>query len=267
MMVQPPPSPYYGDTAFALFMPMATAYTIIANLVASILRPPKLFPTVQALPLLPMMWPSEKTPRLAIVTGSNTGIGLETSKALVHRGWNVILACRSREKALQAVEQINAATAQGVGGRALFVGELDLTNPQSIDDFCIQVKTKYSKVDVLINNAGRNTSGPTENGLDVCFMTNFLGHFILTQRLLGVMAKGTGGKIINVSSVMHHFCDIPADELSSTEYWKRVATYGVVPDNTYAASKLAALLFSIELNRRYFKSRNLRAITVNPGAV
>ena len=73
-----------------------------------------------------------------------------------------------------------------------------------------------------------------------------------------------GGRIINVSSVIHHFCNNLEE---SVEYWKRVATYGKEPHNTYAASKSAALLFTLELNHRYSASRNIRSMAVNPGAV
>ena len=231
-------------------LPMAVFYTMVANLAAFILRPLNLFPQPTPLPLQTSL-----DMKIAIVTGSNTGIGLETARALVDSGWQVILACRSSDKALEAAKGINGM------GQALVVGTLDLSSFPSIKEFAKIIRGRYSKVNVLINNAGRNTSGPSENGLDLCFSTNFLGHFLLVHELLDVLE---GGRIINVSSVMHHFCNKPEE---SVEYWKRVATYGKEPDNTYAASKLAALLFTLELNRRYSDSRNIRSMTVNPGAV
>jgi NAD(P)-dependent dehydrogenase (short-subunit alcohol dehydrogenase family) len=245
-----------------MMVPMATMYTLVANLAASVLRPLNLFPRANPKPLPLQTTTSTLNKKVAIVTGSNTGIGLETARALADSGWDVILACRSHDKALEAAAEIN-----GGPGKALVVATLDLSSISSIKEFAKTVREKYSKVNVLINNAGRNTSGPSEHGLDgkeqldLCFSTNFLGHFVLVHQLLDVLE---GGRIINVSSVMHHFC-INLEE--TEDYWKRVATYGKEPDNTYAASKLAALLFSLELNQRYRSSRNIRSLTVNPGAV
>lgn len=251
-------SPYYGEVSFAAMAPIAIAYSVIANVAASILRPFNLFPRPRALPTLP----SSSTPKLAIITGSNTGIGFEAAKTLCQNGWNVVLACRSEQKALEAVDRINASNPTG---KALFVGTLDLSNFHSVRDFSNVIKSRYKKVDVLVNNAGRNTSGPSLDGdatLDICFQANFLGHFLLTNQLLDLLKDG--GKVINLSSVMHHFAGsiVPQD----IDYWKRVALYESAPTSTYSPSKLAALLFTMELNRRYL-SRGIRSIAVNPGAV
>jgi len=260
MMIKPLPShvsPYYSEVSFAAMVPLAIAYSMVANLAATFLRPLGLFPRPRALPTI-----AKTHNKLAIVTGSNTGIGFETAKALVENGFDVILACRSEDKALQAVDLISESSPSG---KALFVGCLDLSSFESVRDFSKTIKSRYNKVDVLINNAGRNTSGPSsDKDLDLCFQANFLGHFLLTHQLLDLL-KG-GGKVINLSSVMHHFSGNANGGPLDEEYWKRVATYGQAPDSTYSPSKLAALLFTLELNRRY-SDKGIRSMAVNPGAV
>jgi len=211
-----------------------------------------------------------KRRKVCICTGSNCGIGFETSKALVEQGYEVVLACRSRDKALQAVEAINSGSAGGSGGRAVFVHPLDLSSFDSVRSFCGAIKQKYGCIDVLINNAGLNTSGKSERGLDLLFQSNFLGHFLLTEQLMGCLLKGGGGRVVNLSSVMHHFADgleATPHQPHSYEYWKYVAQYNAErSQSSYTPSKLAALLFTLELNRRY-GDRGLRSIAVNPGAV
>ena len=259
MMIKPLPSqmssPYYSELSFAAMVPFAIAYSIFSNLTATFLRPLGLFPRPR-----PLLRLEANNNKLAIVTGSNTGIGFETAKALVQNGFDVILACRSEEKALHAVELIME---QKPAGKALFVVCLDLSCFDSVKEFSRTIKSRYKKVDVLINNAGRNTSGPSsDKDLDLCFQANFLGHFLLTHELLDMLQDG--GKVINLSSVMHHFSG--TNEPQDVNYWKRVAAYGKALDSTYSPSKLAALLFTQELNQRYTK-RGIGSMAVNPGAV
>ena len=261
MMVKPLPphasSPYYGDAAFNAFMPMAAVYTLIANLAVGILRPLGLFPRPKPL----LIAPDTNKGKLAIVTGSNTGIGFETAQALVNSGFDVILACRSRDKALQAIDRIHQQRTS-IEGKALFLCPLDLSSLESVKEFSDAVKARYSQVHVLVNNAGRNSSPQDAscNGLNVCFQTNFLGHFLLTNELLDCLQ---GGRVVNLASVMHHFC--AHNESHDQDYWRECATS--TEESYYAPSKLAAILFTLELNRRYTASRRIRSMAVNPGAV
>jgi NAD(P)-dependent dehydrogenase (short-subunit alcohol dehydrogenase family) len=258
---------------------------------------------------------------VAIVTGSNTGIGYETARALVvHYGYTVILACRSRDKALAAAATINAelqvraanskeatSTTAADSPKAIFVHPLDLSSFDSIRDFCRHVQEQYPIIDVLINNAGRNSSGSSSDRvpirpnndsnkssnddqtspcLDLLFQSNFLGHFLLTTILIDTVFQHQSNdvRIVNLSSVMHHFCrvndgDNGASPLEQVDFWKRIATApNPKTGTTYAASKLAAILFTLELNRRYGNGGGsnsgksgggcrIRSIAVNPGAV
>lgn len=248
-------------------------------------------------------------PKVAIVTGSNTGVGFQTAKTLaVDHGYQVVIACRSAEKAETACAAINAAVnAAAVAaskypkGSALFVKPLDLSNLDSVRDFGKAINDKYpNRIDVLINNAGKNsagnptqqsTTGPTNSSsdnsvfLDDLFTTNFLGHFLLTRLLLE-----TCSRVVNLSSVMHHFpvyskrdggSDAATNDVESVEFWRQAAIIppvnnssddGLMVRKPYAPSKLAALLFSMELNRRYGGNNDaddgaFRSIAVNPGSV
>jgi NAD(P)-dependent dehydrogenase (short-subunit alcohol dehydrogenase family) len=242
-------------------MLVAAVYTSIAHL--WVYGTQRTFNIVKELPAN-----DEKT--IAIVTGSNTGIGFEVAKTLVvDYGWEVILACRSREKAIKAMNEINQESGNGVGGvggvAVVLDRPLDLSDLASIQKYSQDLKEQYQNktIGVLINNAGRNTSGKAEGGLDLLFTSNFLGHFVLTNLLID---KLRGGRVINLSSVMHHFAGTqqPKDE----QYWKSVMMYQEPPlPHVYSASKLAAILFTIELNRRFSGSHGIRSIAVNPGGV
>ena len=202
-------SPYYSKAVWGAFSGIAALYSTVTHVALGCLHPfgVRLQNTLPSMPQLP-----EANNRVAIVTGSNTGIGLETTKALVERGFTVIMACRSRDKAEAAIDSISAS------GKAVFVHPLDLSSIESVKDFSKAVAEKYKHVDVLINNAGRNTSGQGEGDLDLCFQTNFLGHFVLTQELLPLLLKAKKGRIVNLASVMHHYCRDA--EVHNYEYWK-----------------------------------------------
>jgi NAD(P)-dependent dehydrogenase (short-subunit alcohol dehydrogenase family) len=263
-------SPYYSLTSFTFFVPVAVLYAAASNLFFAITRRKN---TVEQ--MLPPTTTttgdkSEQRMMLAIVTGCNTGIGYETARTLaVDYGYTVVMACRSRDKAQAAADTINnqqqslSCTATGKrNGQAVFVHPLDLSSFDSVRSFCEQFKSSYpnTKIHVLVNNAGRSTTGvsSSEQDLDLLFQSNFLGHFLLTSLLMENMADNA--RIVNLSSVMHHFCGQSA--IDSVAFWKTTAT--TAADDTYSLSKLAAVLFTIQLNQHY---PNIRSIAVNPGAV
>ena len=263
-------APYYPYSAFSALSPVALLYSAVAQLAFLVLKPTPLRLRVREATI-----PPNKTRKVCIVTGSNTGIGFETSKALVERGYEVVLACRSRDKAVKAVECINSINNAGAnrsrssskcGGKAVFVHPLDLSSFDSVRSFAKAIQERYDSIDVLVNNAGLNTSGNSENNLDLCFQANHLGHFLLTSELMDALLRDGGGRVINLSSVMHHYADGDGSP-HSYDYWKRVAQYDDGREHSaYTPSKLAALLFTLELNRRY-GAKGLQSIAVNPGAV
>jgi len=329
--------PYFSMVYFGVCGPLALVYTCfihswlaiiskISNGNANCLQQLKKTPIVPHFPLKLTRNPASMK-KLAIITGSNTGIGYETAKRLVKEyGWDVILACRSKDKALIARNKINCHDKNNCdshshshddvsNGEAIVLGPvLDLSDFNSIRIFVDAVQKEYDNVDVLINNAGRNTSGRSSGNpnLDLMFQSNYLGHFLLTRLMLknklllqsssslsngggGGGDDGGGNKVINLSSVMHHFggkgdytdregaaAEDSAVSITTSYYWKRRALYHddndicPRPNNVYAASKLAAILHTVELNRRYGRNSSsienkslqpLTAIAVNPGSV
>jgi len=233
------------------------------------------------------------------ITGSNTGVGFETAQGLAQRGYHVILACRSRQKGLDAAEKINkhiitSCTEQNskIAGKASFLQPLDLASFASIRSFCKAFSEKYDQLNILVNNAGINSQGDvTEDGLEMCFQSNFVGHFLLTKLLIPCLqnAKNTyknneykdeAGRIVNLSSVTHHFA--PSNErthhpndggslpenngIHDKHFWLGSAMPGG-STATYRESKLASILFTIELNKRFGSEKGIRSISVNPGSV
>lgn len=265
-------SPYYQHAYFNPCSLVAVIYTLTANLLSSTIIRPFIKPVVQQLSgssdVAHHLSSGGATTidgkeKLCIVTGANTGIGKQTSLKLCEQGYTVILGCRSRSKGEEAAQEINSII--NLKGKAAFLHPLDLSSIASVKNFAAAFKEKYSSLNVLVNNAGINTSGKTADGFDLCFQTNFLGHYLLTRLLMPCLlraknTKSETGRIVNLSSVMHHF----ATFRQTKNNWAD-ATKPYCP-NTYSDSKLAAILFTIQLNRRYGKD-GIRALSVNPGAV
>lgn len=273
----PPPSTkkYYTYKTFKRLGVPALIYSAFSRATAKLAR-------MQPKTILPKKRTSSTVlgnhRKVAVVTGSNTGVGFETARALVQEhGMQVIIACRSMEKGLVACDKINGnLTHIDSDGKAVFIRPLDLVDLDSVRSFGQAVLEQYETIDVLVNNAGRNSAGESdkrEDSLDVIFTTNFLGHFLLTNLLLEKCRR-----IVNLASVMHHFPkNDESDDVCTEEYWRNAAIEpgegacdgngSVVPRKTYSSSKLAALFFSIELNRRFGERRGIRSIAVNPGSV
>ncbi len=194
--------------------------------------------------------------KIAIVTGANNGIGFETTVGLAKVGCKVIMACRSLEKAEIAKGEILARTPEA----DLEILELDLSKFGSVREFARQFKEKYESLDLLINNAGiLDYSGrKNEDGIDLQFATNHLGHYLLTSLLIDTMPDNSDSRIVSLSSVAHkqgkiHFEDINCENTKDS-------------GAAYAQSKLASLMFSDELDRRLKKAnRKILAIAVHPG--
>ncbi|KAF9195582.1 hypothetical protein BGZ50_004181 [Haplosporangium sp. Z 11] len=201
--------------------------------------------------------------RVAIVTGGNCGLGYETAKALVEAGYTTIIACRSVNKGLEAVENIEKQT--GIKGKVSVLA-LDLSSQKSVKNFVQDFKgLGYPHLDVLINNAGLMDIpfGLTKEGYEMQFGVNHLGHYILTLELLPLLNKASQGRIVVLSSCAS-FCsdEIKYDTLQSKD-GKGYSRLG-----HYAYSKLANILFVKALKRRLDTQPRCK-ITVNaahPGA-
>jgi len=182
----------------------------------------------------------DQTGRIAIVTGSNSGIGFEAAKALAGKGAKVILAVRNENKGQRALEAIQNEYPQADLEMLL----LDLADLHSVWEFSDHFHQRYDRLDLLINNAGVMAIPfrETKDGFEMQFGTNHLGHFSLTGKLLDMLLDTPGSRVVTVSSNLHQVGKIDFDDLMGREsYVKREA---------YAQSKLANLLFTYELDRR-----------------
>ena len=196
--------------------------------------------------------------KVIIVTGGNTGIGLQASLAFAGNGAETILACRNETKALRAVSHIKNRIPQA---RVSFI-QLDLGSLKSIHRFAEQFNTNYTRLDILLNNAGviLNRCRTTADGLESHMGINHLGHFALTGLMMDRISKTGGTRVINVSSTVYRSGRMDFDNIRCTSA-KGYSRFGA-----YARSKLANLLFTHELNQR-FKGRNMDALSVaaHPG--
>ena len=174
--------------------------------------------------------------KLAVVTGANSGVGLETARRLALAGADVILAVRTPAKGVAAARLISGVTR---------VEELDLASLASVSAFAERLLTAGRPIDLLINNAGvmavpaRQT---TADGFELQFGTNYLGHFALTAGLLPLLVAAPAPRVTSLSSGMHWFGRIDLDDLQSERSYSA--------HRAYAQSKLAMLLFASELQRR-----------------
>ncbi|KPV42904.1 SDR family oxidoreductase [Alicyclobacillus ferrooxydans] len=179
--------------------------------------------------------------RFVIVTGATSGLGYETARALAAKGAEVVLAVRNLSKGRDTVQRIQSLTK----GAKVEVELLDLASLNSVAEFCNRMIHRDRPIDILVNNAGvmavpnRQT---TQDGFELQFGTNHLGHFALTGQLLPLIQKASAPRVVSVSSIVHRYGKINFDDLQSQ------GRYG--PMKVYGQSKLAVLQFALELQRR-----------------
>lgn len=195
--------------------------------------------------------------RIAIVTGSNTGLGFHTARVLAEHGARVVLAVRNTDKGREAAAEI-AKTAPGAD---VTVRELDLGSLESVRDAAEKLKATYPRIDLLINNAGvmYPPKQTTKDGFELQFGTNHLGHFALTGLLLDHLLPVEGSRVVVVASMAHNIrAGIRFDDLQWERSYNRVSAYG--------QSKLANLMFAYELQRRLAaKNAQTIAVAAHPG--
>lgn len=199
-----------------------------------------------------------QTGRCAIVTGANSGIGFETARILALKGAHVVLACRNKDKATTAIKRIQRESSE-INVESMM---LDLSSLQSVQMFAETFYASHERLDLLINNAGvmmTPSRVETKDGFELQFGINHIGHFALTLRLLKLLLGTEKSRVINLSSVAHRAGTIAFDDL----HWKH-RRYKMT--GSYSQSKLANLLFTLELHRR-LESTNKTAITLaaHPG--
>jgi NAD(P)-dependent dehydrogenase (short-subunit alcohol dehydrogenase family) len=197
-----------------------------------------------------------KVDRTAVVTGATGGLGYETALALAKAGSEVILTGRDDQKGRSAIEKIS----REVTGAKVSYEHLDLANLASVANFAQRMQARPS-LDLLINNAGvmalprRQT---TADGFEMQFGTNHLGHFALTARLMPLLCRSNGPRIVSISSLAHRTAFIDFGDLQGARLYS--------PWKAYGQSKLACLIFAIELQRRSDAAGwNLTSNAAHPG--
>jgi NAD(P)-dependent dehydrogenase (short-subunit alcohol dehydrogenase family) len=191
-----------------------------------------------------------------IVTGANSGIGYEAALQLAKKGAHVVLACRSPERSQAAADRIAAAAP----GAKLELAPLDLASLRSVRSFADWFQRTHERLDVLVNNAGVMAipRQVTEDGFEMQFATNHLGHFALTGLLIARLLASAPSRIVNVSSMVHTMGRFDWGDLQMERH------YGKWP--AYARSKMANLLFTYELSRRLqARGAKVLAVACHPG--
>ncbi len=205
----------------------------------------------------------DQTGRTVLITGANSGLGLQTAHALTGRGARVLMAARSRERGEAAV---TAVTLENPPGSAELV-ELDLADLASVRRAAEQVRERSGDaLDVLVNNAGVMCTPRrrTANGFELQIGTNHLGHAALTWLLMPALVSRSGGgrpnpRVVTVSSIAHRAGGLDPDDLNFERRDYHPAT-------AYSASKLANLLFAFELDRRARAAGlDLISVAAHPG--
>jgi NAD(P)-dependent dehydrogenase (short-subunit alcohol dehydrogenase family) len=191
-----------------------------------------------------------------LVTGVSAGLGVETARALVAHGAEVIGAARDLSKAQAATQQVRA---HATSGGSLHLVELDLASLDSVRRCADGLLTAAKSLDVVIANAGVMAcpKGITVDGFETQFGTNHLGHFVLVNRIASLLLPGA--RLVNLSSAGHRFADVDLQDpnFERTPYAEFTA---------YGRSKTANALFAVEFDRRH-KASGVRATAVHPGAI
>lgn len=205
-------------------------------------------------------WTTDNIPdqsgKVIIVTGSNSGIGYEAVKVLAKKRGHLIMACRSKERGEKAMSKLQAE----ISNSKIELRILDLADLDSVSDFATNFLIDFDRLDILINNAGvmMTPNSKTVQGIELQFGVNFVGHFALTGLLFNLLSTTNGSRVVNLSSLAHRNGKIDFDNLKSEKSYERLKAYN--------RSKLADLIFSLELQRR-IEANNLDIISTaaHPG--
>jgi len=196
------------------------------------------------------------TGKTAIVTGSNAGIGFETALDLYQKGARVYVACRNATKAADAIKRMQD---QGGTGELIF-GQLDLSSLEAVNAFASQFLKDEQRLDLLINNAGIMIppASKTKDGYEAQFGVNFVGHFALTGHLFNLLEATPGSRVVTLSSIAHRNAAIDFDNFRLEKEYNNWREYG--------QSKLADIIFAIELDKRLkINGNQTKSLAAHPG--
>ena len=199
--------------------------------------------------------------KTVIITGANTGIGLETSVELAKRNARVILACRSVERGKRATVEVRKRS----GNDNVVFRQLDLASLDSVRKFADKILEEEPRVDILINNAGIISGSFKESadGFESTFAVNHLGHFLLTNILLDRLKEASAARVVNVGARAYKLVkEFDFDNFNN----KDPARFKGFLTQTYNQSKLANVLFTLGLDKR-LKGTNVTVNVLHPGVI
>ena len=203
-------------------------------------------------------WDKQNIPNLdgktALVTGSNSGLGYYTAKALAEKNCHVILSCRSLEKSIATKNKLQKLIPQA----QLSTIEIEMADFNNVSSKCNQISNEYENLDLLVNNAGIMHPPKTLNsqGYEIQFAVNHLSHMLLTLKLIPLLEKIKNSRIVTVTSLAQFFGKVGWKNLKAEDYYNK--------QESYATSKLANIMFAIELSHR-LKEKNILSVGAHPG--
>ncbi len=198
----------------------------------------------------------DQSGRTAVVTGANSGLGLVTSRELARHGARVVMACRNKAKGRAALERVAAEVPRA----ELELADLDLSSLESVRACAAEINRREGGVDLLINNAGvmATPKRTSADGYELQLATNHLGHFALTGLVIGSLEGRENARVVTLSSGAHRIGKIDFDDLQGERRYRRWRAYG--------QSKLANLLFALELDRRLRAAgSSIESVAAHPG--
>tara|TARA_B100001115_G_C15815586_1_gene404856 strand:+ start:493 stop:1380 length:888 start_codon:yes stop_codon:yes gene_type:complete len=207
-----------------------------------------------------MNWTTEnlkdQSGKLFVITGANTGLGYEMALELAKKSAYVVMTGRNENK----LQEAKAEILKRVPGATLELGLMDLSDISSIKNFAKVFKSKHEKLDVLINNAGIMFPPPgrTKDGFELEFGVNYIGHYVLTALLFPLLKKTAKSRIVSMSSIAHLNGRVDFENLKLEKPFDKFREYG--------QSKVADLIFSLELQRRIEKRKlDIISVAAHPG--
>ena len=203
-------------------------------------------------------WETKYIPNLegktALITGSNSGLGYWTAKALAEKNCHVILSCRTPEKSIATKNKLQKLIPQA----QLSTIEIELSDFNNVSSKCDQIFNEYDHLDLLINNAGIMHPPKTLNtqGYEIQFAVNHLSHMLLTLKLIPLLEKIKNSRIVTVTSLAQFFGKVGWKNLKAENYYNK--------QESYANSKLANIMFALELSQK-LKEKNILSLAAHPG--
>ena len=192
----------------------------------------------------PKNWDTKNIPNLegktALITGSNSGLGYYTAKALAEKNCHVILSCRTPEKSIATKNKLQNLIPQA----QLSTIEIEMSDFNKVSSKCDQISNEYESLDLLINNAGIMHPPKTLNsqGYEIQFAVNHLSHMLLTLKLIPLLEKIKNSRIVTVTSLAQFFGKVGWKNLKAENYYNK--------QESYANSKLANIMFALELSQK-----------------